>query len=53
MKEKVAEEKSCIENCLCANAYHSCYDNLIREERKNVEKENIKTRENLKYQVTP
>ena len=39
MKEKKKEEKLFIDEHLCNNACQSCYDNLIREERKKIEKE--------------
>ena len=41
-----------IDNYLCVNAHHSCYNNLIRKEMKNTEKENNESIESLKSQIT-
>ena len=38
MKEKEEQEKLFIDEHFCVNAWHSCYDNLIREEREKTEK---------------
>ena len=38
MKEKDEEEKLLIDEHFCFDVYQSCYNNLIREERKNIEK---------------
>ena len=42
MKEKDGEEKFPIDNYLCVNTCHSCYNNLIREENKYTEKKTMK-----------
>ena len=38
MKEKDEEEKLCIDDHLCVNECHSCYNNLICEKKKKIEK---------------
>ena len=51
MKEKEEEEKVLIDNYFCVNSHDICYNNLIREERKCIKKDNNQTTENMKYQV--
>ena len=41
-KEKEEEENFLIDECLCINAYHSCYYNLIRQESKTMQNKQMK-----------
>ena len=51
MKEREEEEKNLIDKHLCLNAFISCHNNLIVEERENTEKEINESTRNLKSQV--